>query len=786
VIKVTPGITYGTEGSSSLVAFGADVKSSQWNIDGLDRTAPEGGNLYWSMNEELVAEIQVLGSGATAEYGMMLGPAFNVVTKSGTNQFHGVASLDYSNADWVSENAVEEDAPEGLQTYRLDHDTNLALTLGGPIVRDKLWFFAAAEFGEFLAFDPYESAEQYLKDGSEWQNYDLKFTSQLSQNHRLTLVMNRHDGLWPSPGDVYTEPSATGETWGLDKAMNLDYSGILGPNTVLEARAGMWRADDNWRAQYPSDEPWFGDYTVIPNVVTGGFWGAYDWEIHSDNAEILLTQHADEFIKGDHEFKFGVQYNRGGGSSRQGLRDYFYLWETYVGYGYDYENYEYIYYYEDYTYFVNELPVMYGGDSETIGVFAQDSWTISPRLTLDIGVRYDRHEGWIPDFHRLDSDSNPTDELIPGRDVLNWSNTDPRFGFAWQPTADGRSVLRGSIGRFSARIASGDWYQPPPGKGSIDYYYQDLDTGEWILFDSEPPAPDVSLVPGTKNASTWEYTLGFDQQIGATSAIGVQAVYKKTSDGLGWYVADDGEFEWYTFTHPQSGEVYELMDYYVEPTRYKGNSTGPGSNGGDRPYEQEYLGFFLTYKKRFANNWDLFASYSYSEGRGLSSRYAYGGTGTSQGSVFYDSIGESDPNAFLGYDSDTILAGDRRHILRLVGNVMLPYQFKINSVVNIQSGRTYSRYEWIRMPSREWARLTTNIASDDQRMPTQYLWDFGVGKHFNLGRGMEISIYLQILNILNDDAPESWAGYQYPVGEEPIPDDWVLPRRANLRLRFSF
>ena len=71
-------------------------------------------------------------------------------------------------------------------------------------------------------------------------------------------------------------------------------------------------------------------------------------------------------------------------------------------------------------------------------------------------------------------------------------------------------------------------------------------------------------------------------------------------------------------------------------------------------------------------------------------------------------------------------------------------------------------------------------------MPTQYLWDFGVGKHFNLGRGTDFSIYLQILNILNDDSPEWWRNYRAPADEEPIPSGWVLPRRVNLRLRFAF
>jgi hypothetical protein len=263
-------------------------------------------------------------------------------------------------------------------------------------------------------------------------------------------------------------------------------------------------------------------------------------------------------------------------------------------------------------------------------------------------------------------------------------------------------------------------------------------------------------------------------------------VYKKTTNGLGWYVADDGEFDWYTYTHPTTGEEYQLMDYYVEPTRYKGNSTGPGSNGGDRNYEQDYLGFFLTYKKRFSNNWDLFASYSYSEGHGLNSRYANSGTGTSQGAVFYDEQWQNEPNSFMGWDKDSLLGGDRRHILRLVGNVMLPYQFKINSVINIQSGRTYTRHQWETAPRGGWVRILTDPPSDDQRMPTQYLWDFGVGKHFNLGKGTDFSIYLQILNILNDDSPESWKSYSWPIDTEPVPDNFVLPRRVNLRLRFAF
>ncbi len=218
---------------------------------------------------------------------------------------------------------------------------------------------------------------------------------------------------------------------------------------------------------------------------------------------------------------------------------------------------------------------------------------------------------------------------------------------------------------------------------------------------------------------------------------------------MGWYIADDGRFNWETIIDDVTGEEIRLKDYRRQPTKLKGNSTGPGALGGDRPYEQEYKGVFLTYKKRFSNNWDLMASYSWSEATGLNPTFNWGGALAEQGGVFWDSTTMSNPNIYYGATSDRVLGGDRTHILRLMGNVMLPYQFKLNSVVNIQSGRTYDRRQNYVLPNTS-GYIVTSPA--DGTLPTQYLWDFGVGKHFNLGKGTDFSIFLQILNILNDDA----------------------------------
>ena len=770
-IAVTPGITQDGEGKSQISAFGADVQSNKWNIDGLDMTSPETGEVYWSMNDELIAEVQVLGTGAGAEYGGMLGTTFNVVTKTGSNEFHGSVVFDYWNPNWVSENARREDAPEGAQTYRLDHHNNLVFTLGGPIVKDTLWFFAAAEWGRFQAYQPFEVSDIPGQKGTEWDNYDLKFTAQIGNNHRLNLRAFSHEYLGPYAGSVFEEPTTWGEDYQHDKMLALDYSTILGDSTFLEVRAGTWRGDVAWRPQYPSDEWQFIDMTVDPWIYSGGTYWTWEWWPETDDAEIILTQHAEEFIKGDHEFRFGVQYTASTGPSNHFDPGYYYQreYEYYPGYPYVYQ------------YFYGGLPYYYGADTESIGAFISDSWEISPRLTLNIGVRYDSYKGRIPDFPRLDVDSNPTDEIIPGRDMIDSSSVDPRFGFAWQPTDSGKTVVRGSIGQYSQGIVTGQWYAPPPEVPTWATYWLNWDD-EWEILGEWAPYPDSFLVAGTKLPSAWEYTLGVEHQVGETSTISAQAIYKKTTNLIGWHILDDAEYEVFEYTDPDSGQVFPLRYYTdLEPTRMKGNSTGAGVLGGDKPYEQEYTGLNLMYKRRFSKNWDMFASYSYYKAWGLNPSFLDGG---SQGYTFYASRAEADPNSYL--NANKTLNSDRRHIFRVVANYMAPWKIKLSTVVNFQTGRPYDRRAWVRLPDQNWSQIIAEPASNDQRYPDQYLWDLSIGKHFSLGKGTDLSIDLQILNILNDDSVEWWRTQEISLDEEPVPGEWVLPRRAELRVRFQF
>jgi outer membrane receptor protein involved in Fe transport len=775
-LAVTPGVVQDREGIFLVTAFGSDVQSNQWNVDGLDTTSPEGGDLYWSMNDEMIAELQVLGTGAGAEYGGMLGTAFNVVTKSGTNDFHGSAVFDYWVPDWVGTNARETDAPPGTQVFQLDHHRNLAATLGGPIKKDKVWFFAGAEFGRYQSFQPYEDPNLEGQKGTTWDNFDLKITAQPSENHHLAFRASDHEFLGPYAGSVFDEKTTWGEDYQHDNMFAADYSAVLSENSFLEVRAGTWKGDSQWRPQYPSDEWMHVDMTVDPWVYTGGFYWSWEWEPETDDAEVILTQHADDFLGGDHTFRFGVQYTKGGGVTKAFDPGYYYTAESYY-YSY-YYGYGYYYTWEG---FYGGLPYYYGATSTSIGGFITDSFRVNEKLTLDFGVRYDRHKGRIPAFNRLDIDSNPTGEVIPGRDMVDWTNVDPRFGFAWQPTDTGKTVVRGSIGLFHSGVVSGQWYSPPPEAPTWYSSWLNWD-GEWEVFDSWPPPPETSLVEGTENASAWEYTLGFEHQVSANSSITVQGVYKKTKDLIGWHILDDAPYEVFLYTDPHTGQEFPLRYYdVVGPTRMKGNSTGPGAVGGDRPYQQDYRGLFVSYKKRFSNDWDMLASYTYSKSEGLNPTFLDWG---SQGYAMYSSRAEADPNSYI--NADKTLAGDRRHMIRVVANFLLPWNLKLSTVVNLQTGRPFDRHKWVDLPNHASTRIIAEPSSNKQRFPDQYLWDLSIGKHFNFGNDNKLSLDLQILNVLNDDSPEGWRTREYDPLSNPVPSLWVLPRRAELRLRFEF
>lgn len=767
MVSASPGMSQSTHGSDRQSAYGSNIQSNSWHVDGLDTSAPETGSSWWYINPDTIEEIQVLGIGAPAEFGNMLGAAFNVVTKSGSNDFQGAFNAYYQD-DALTDGNVEIN---GIGFTR-DRYHDLTLTAGGPLKRDRAWFFAAAQTQRDAISQP--GADPAFAPEVSYDRYDVKLDLRFNDSNQLSAKYHFEDWAIPEAGSAFITPDATGFESGENPAWGLSFDSVLSAQSLFELRYAGWWGDDFWRSITGSTAAPFVDFSPPgggPPVYSQGVAFPFDYETSHDQADAKLSYFADDFLGGGHDFRFGVQYSRGSAETDvfAGFNGgYYYRYEYYPGYPYYYR----------YTF----TPFRYGAEQESYAGFVDDSWRVNDRLTLNLGVRYDRHTGWFPDYPRLDENGVPTGETIPGiDDVIDWTHVSPRLGFAWVATGDQKTVVRGSFGVYRDGNVSGNWDYPPPGVPPSQTFILNPETNEYeLLF--EAITPEFAIDPGLEAPRTLQYALGLERQLGSAWAAGVQLVYKDTDNLVGWEILDDGQYSTFEFVDPETGEVFELVEFDEEgaPTRRKGNRPGAGSLAPPgAEYEQEYRAAILTLERRQAGGWSLSGSYTWSESEGLIPRML----AQDQFNPFYGSREGSDPNHFI--NARQLLQADRRHMFRLQGTVELPWDMELTSVVNLQSGRPYSRQA--RAPLAQ--GLTTFIvepASDDDRLPSTALIDVGLGKRFQLGGDVELKLDAQVFNLLNDDSPQYWETLVLAPGDRYTSSDFVLPRRLMVRVGLVF
>jgi hypothetical protein len=781
IISVAPAVSAPSEGSRNLSSYGGNVTSQQWNIDGLNLASPEGGWLGWTINPEIVQETSIKGFGAGAEYGSTMGNVYNMVTKSGTNQYHGSVGGYWTTNSLVDPNVKLDTS--NLYSYRLwdpageytiDEYYDARATLGGPILRDKLWFFGAGQWNKADIVGP-NGVAGLSGSGTTTDRYDAKLSWQIATGHHIDVRGHTaNSDSVPAP-DMYTALSAVAVTKGDTGMLTADYNGILSASTLINARVGTWSYDQKIDSRTGSKEEYLLDSTYPgPGLNLGGLFWFNRVEQSYTQADLVLTHLADKFIAGSHEFKFGIQYNEGSGK-RTAAKSSF-MWKQPPNPGFT----------DPYWAFRYQIvpPLIYGADTTTKAVFLSDSWKISSRLALDIGVRYDDQKGEIPSYPKLDTNGNPTSEMLPSADMIHWKNWAPRVGIAWQPAGNGTSVIRGFAGLYWDGPVSSAWYYPPPGRGNSEVWF----VYPWqFRVSSQAAAPaDQLLAPGVKNPYTEQYGLSFDQQLGSDYAIGGQFVYKHTDDMIGWQIEADGVCQQFLWDDPWTTDVKEqipLCETTKEPTRHKGNAPGPGSLAPDSTYHMYYRGAVLTFKKRYTHGWDLMASYTYSRTEGINPLPHENGAG-GQGVPTFSSDSGADPNDW--YNSYHLLQGDRPHMFRVQSNVDVGWGLRASGVFNYQSGRPYLRLAQVVGPTTGQALTITADNSESLRLPSQTILDLGLQKNFDLGSGLNLDVGLQLLNAFNEDAEEYYSTWTLYPGQNFTPASWVSPRRLQIKLQLAF
>lgn len=804
LMQVAPGISAAVGDNQGVIdrtiAFGSNLQSNSWSVDGVDLTAPETGSTWLYQAPDSIDEIQVIGIGAPAEYGNHTGAVFNVVTKKGGNTFHGGASYYFQNNALTGTNVRLPSCTEDLTSGTACNDTSvgadpsfhrvayhdLSATVGGPVMRNKLWFFASVQNQRDNGTAPGnipDNAFPYKEDA-----YDGKLSGSISEKNEYTgfYHLENWDGGGASP---YAPPTALYDERGHNHSWGGGITSTISNSLIVEAHYAGWNTKDLQNGVQPNKLDPFIDETPAqggPYRYSGGVWYPFDYVTSRHQVNGKATYYAENFLKSQHEFRFGVQWSRGLADTltAAGANGFY----TYNYYG---------------IYRAYQEPYRYGAITHDLGTFLDDTITVNPRLTLNLGVRFDHNSGDVPSYQHLAVGTPSITEVgnfinapgsTPGIHIMTWNKVSPRVGFVLQTRENGKSVLQGSFGVYYDHNVSGNWDFPSPSVTDLTVYKFDLATNTIGDLYKSAHYGISAFDPNTQPPRTLQYALGYDHQLSNSTAFGVQYVYKDTKDLIGFEI-NGGSWSTVPFTDPITGQQYELLNQLEEPALQKGNFVGDFCNhivgGGtgsmcnqDLHYFNKYHGLVFTFTKKFSNNWAMNASYTWSRSTGLSPRPL----SEIQFNPFYGSTREGDPNAYI--NANGRLQGDRPNMFRIQGVWNnLPLGLNASANVDLSSGKPYTRQ--VNLVDADFNSLLNQgykvaIMQRDLRFPAFKVVDLTIGRRFALGKGAIAQLNGTIYNLLNSDTELEFASLVVDPGQVFTPDLWAKPRRLQIQLGMQF
>ncbi|NIM58450.1 MAG: TonB-dependent receptor [Candidatus Aminicenantes bacterium] len=686
--------------------FGGSGSDNMYLFDGMDSTDPMTKTWSTAMNFDNFEEMQVVISGAPPEFGRGTGAVINVVTKSGSNTFHGLLRFHLTDVGWNAQ-------ATGGRYYFSDATHYLtekrpSINVGGPIMPDMLWFFASWE------------RRNKWKPGSRYENFadwidDLEPTTGIKCYYRghyasakLTFKPFPNQsimGQWmEDPIRIPLLYAYIGYSSRNDESdavrfqggwnLNSEWTSVFGANTFMTIRYSLKRNELN-------NEP-VGSGTTFyrGGVYYGNASSAYFTRRYHDQVQLSLSHFAETSF-GLHDLKIGAE-----------MMDIRLSW-----YSQSYPGNEFIrYHYDDaatpmYRYLMPDRPRseydMWVYDRFWT-FFIQDKWEVAPNLTLNIGLRAETMK-W-----------KNHDKVA----ILSWGlgkMLAPRIGVAYNLKGN---KIHANFGRFYD--VYGDWLirnnQPDAFSYSYEYYrgeYYGVPTWTLIGTYTTGTASTSSYNPDIKPSYMDEFGIGYEHMLTDVISVGVDIMtrsWKRRVEDFDYGYSDapynnpdlDGVWHFDNATHPDWGSTYK-----------------------------RYRAAIISFKKNLGNDkYQFLASYTLSDLKGWESSDSDANWGDSP---------EEDYNA-LGY-----LPNDIRHMVKFNGNVFLPYGFNIGTTFYWTSGQPYTETATAYNPiDNRGKTYRLDERGSSGRYPPRWRIDLRLEKKFTILNKVSISAYADVFNLLNN------------------------------------
>lgn len=801
-------------------------------FDGINVTDPLTGTFGANLNTEIIQEQKVVTGGIPAEYIGTPGLIANVITKSGTNRFTGSVNYFFQNSNLMAEN---QNGPSDEFSTK-----DNGYTLGGPIWREKAWFFGSYRYTnreddvstldtrEFLRTVDNTQHQGFAKGSVRFTPSDMLSFTYLSDpteitgrrerditnardraneqgGHRygalytrvwgdtlLEIGLNKHNGelsqfsairqpfndIIFQRTDARTISDEQQGGFGQDLINERDTQGIRGSLSYNWGwhtfKGGVeWSKNTNFRdtlyvgeAIYRSLAPRYIGAGVTAAQVVNGSWTLlrFDHSNPSDFAGFIRTVDA---LPNRAQLYNQFDLNRDGTISQAELGQAL-VFNSTAGNPNGAVNY-------DRTFQAATGPQE--TESQGLSFYLQDAFSLG-NLTLNLGVRGERWEHYAT-----------TGENIY---TFPWEFA-PRLSAAYDVRGDGRQKLSAFWGRYYDPIRNNMTNFAGTLTGSI-LEEQVFAGGQWITYRTRggPSVQDAFFAPTTQTPYTDDLTVGYAVDLGHNMSFDALYFNRRTRDILEDYdlelygVAQDGQIHYPgPIDHPDS--LFLGLEYF-------GYTQNPGSNfviatlaGGERNAQ----GLEFVFRKRFADRWQMLASYNWTD--------AEGNTNSDSNADFQGDVDFLDPRAPNQFGRQP---GNIEHLFKTAGSYTFDFGVQLGAVFSWNSGtwasRTF-RASGRNLPIRvlpaeafEFAGYTTRwIAPNTVGALTNPSWgtlDLRAQYNRTWSDRITTEFFVDLFNVTDNQGAirnqDLVAGFGQTAFGDPI--QWVTPRRAFVGARLRF
>ena len=744
VFTLAPGMLF-------QASHGSDDRSNNFLVDGVKMQVPVTGDPYLVVPYNSIDEIDVETTNQKAEAGTVKGAYVQVLTKGGGNDFHGDVNFYFRNKDFQSDN-TKGTPLEGKTYVGFKQQLEPGFSIGGPIQKDKLWFFGSVNTDLSQSYNQGFPAPSTMGGApvptkpikSSLIQPFLKLTWQANEKNKI--VASGYMSPWYCSHRIAyatRAEEATAEEKSMGALGTVQWSGIVTNNFFFDIKASYYHFHQYLYAR--NDNPAHIEW--VDGITRGGL----GWDWLGRNGRFSVNGDATYFLDnwiGSHEFKGGVFFERASDYSEdiyyadphfEGVfPSGYYAWEISLDNG------------VPQWAWVSTAPIIKSNITQ-LGGYIQDTWSPSRHFTINVGIRYDFAEGSYPPQKKSTGEWVNQDTIK----ALSFHMISPRIGISYDPIGDGKTVLRANYGRYYSPLINMVFanYNPNSWAG-----FSARINPDWSVAYTNPVStPSLNTIDDdVSSAYSDQISFGIEREIFEDVSIAATFIGKWERNLLEDVdrahldvdrFRDTGDLVWngyhpVTGTDPDTGNpvtFYEQDPGFVEPQWFLMNIPGTG---------RKYRGLELKLNKRMSHNWAMQLSYVWSKGEGILNTSRSQSSGASG---FYD-----DPNGMI--NARGRLENQREHQVKLLLTVRAPFGINVGVYYFFGTGMPYTRR--IRTLEAGLGSLYQGVVSvyaeerGSHRLPSQHIPSIRLEKAFNILKG-QLSFQVDVTNIFNNNQTTS-------------------------------